>query len=132
MQEKNKTKTKSETISKLPTNKANAGTSTALTNNQSVSKKTSVENFGGRANVSATTHGTNMKNNGIANAISTTVAITANSLGVSASVTAATTNATVPGDAANVESPKKRKVKKQATTTASPTCCNPEAREISG
>jgi hypothetical protein len=32
----------------------------------------------------------------------------------------------VPGDAANVTLPKKRKAKKQATTTASPTRCNPK------
>jgi hypothetical protein len=104
-----KSKTKSVTINNLPPNKDIAGTATALMNNQSVSKNTSVDNVGGSANVSATTHGTDLNNNGIANALSTTVASTADSLGVSATVTAATANATVPSDAANVKLQKKGK-----------------------
>jgi hypothetical protein len=65
---KTKTKTKSVTINNLPLNKAIAGTSTALTNNQSASK-TSI---------------------------------------------AATANATVPGDVANVNPPKKKECKEKS------------------
>jgi hypothetical protein len=100
-------KTKSVTINNLPLKEDIACTPTALTNNQSVSKNMSVDNVGGDANLSTTTHGTNLNNNGIATALSTTVPFSANSLGVSATVTAPTANATVPGDAANVKSPKK-------------------------
>ncbi len=83
--------------------------STSSINNQSVSKNTSLDNVGGGANVFATTHGTNLNNNGITNAHSSTVTSTADSLGVSATVTAATADATVPGDTANVKLPKKGK-----------------------
>jgi hypothetical protein len=72
-------------------------------------KKTSVDNVGGGADMSTTTHGTNLNNNGIANVLPTTVAITASSLGVSATVTAATADATVPGDVATVKLQKKGK-----------------------
>jgi hypothetical protein len=123
-----KMKTKSVRINNLPPNKDITGTSTASTNNQSVSKNTSVDNVGGIAHVSATTHGTNLNNNGIANALSITVASTSNSLGVSATVTAATANATIPGDAANVKLPKKGR-RKKATMTASPTCRNPKHKK---
>jgi hypothetical protein len=60
-------------INNLPPNKDIAGTSTTSTNNQSVSKKMSEDNVGGGADLSAITHGTNLNNNGIANALSTTV-----------------------------------------------------------
>jgi hypothetical protein len=43
--------------------------------------------------------------------------------------TTAAANATVPGDIANVKSPKKREVKKKATKTASPSCCNPKRKK---
>jgi hypothetical protein len=69
----------------------------------------SLDDVAGAADHAATTHGTILKDNGIATALSTTVASTADSLGVSATVTAATANATVPGDAANVTSPKDKK-----------------------
>jgi hypothetical protein len=128
MQEK-KMKNKSVNINNLPPNKDIAGMPNASTNNQNVSKNTSLDNVGGGADLSATTHGTNLNNNGIYTALYTTVASTADSLGVSASVTAATTNATVSGDVANVKSPKKRKAKKKATTTASPTYCNPKRKK---
>jgi hypothetical protein len=104
-------------------------TATASTDNQSIFKNTSVDNVGGGADLSAITHGTNLNNNGIATTLSTTVASTANSLGVSATVTAATANASIPGDAANVKLPKKRKAKKQAMATASPTCHNPKRKK---
>jgi hypothetical protein len=107
----NKTKTKSVTINDLPPNKDIAGTPNASTNNQSVSKKASLDNVGGSADLSATTHGTILNDNSIVTALSTTVASTTNSLSGSATVTAATADATVPGDAANVKSPKKGKQK---------------------
>jgi hypothetical protein len=106
-----------------------AGTPNALTNNQSVSKNTSLDNVGGGADLSATTDGTILNNNGIATALSTTVAIPPDSLGVSTTITAATTNATIPSDAENVKLPKNRKAKKQATTTVSPTPCNPKQKK---
>ena len=86
----------------------------------------SLDDVAGAADHAATTHGTILKDNGIATALSTTVASTADSLGVSATITAAIADDTAPGDAANVKLPKKRNTKKEATMTASPTCCNPK------
>jgi hypothetical protein len=128
---KNKTKTKSVTVNNLPPNKDITGTSTALTNNQSVSKNTSVDNVGGGADVSATTHGTNLNNNGITNALFTTFASTTDSLGVSATVTAATTDATIPGDAANVKLQKKGK-QRTSNNDCIAHLLQSKAQEISG
>jgi hypothetical protein len=43
--------------------------------------------------------------------------------------TSATANTTIPGNVANVNLPKKRKVKKPATTTTLPTRPNPKRKE---
>ena len=66
-------KIKSVTINNLPPNEDIAGTPNASINNQGASKNT-LDNVGGGADLSATTHGTNLNNNGIANTLSTTVA----------------------------------------------------------
>jgi hypothetical protein len=100
---KNKTKTESATINNLPPSKDLAGMPNALTINQSVSKNWSIDNLGSSADLSATTHGNILNINGIATALSTTVASTANSLGVSATVTTATANTTIPSETASVK-----------------------------
>ncbi len=69
----------------------------------------SLDNVVGTAAHAATTHGTILEDNGIANALSTTVASTGDSIGVSATIFAANANATILSDAANVTSPKKGK-----------------------
>ncbi len=43
--------------------------------------------------------------------------------------TAATTNVTIPGDVANVNLPKQRKAKKNATKTTFPICHNPKHKK---
>jgi hypothetical protein len=125
-----KKKTKSVAINNLPLKEAIAGTSTASTNNQGVSKKTSVNNVGGNADVSTTTHGTNLNNNCFANALSTTVTITTDSLGVSATITTATTNATVSCDSANVKLPKKGKQRNKQQRLHHPLVAIQSARNI--
>jgi hypothetical protein len=85
---KTKTKTKSVTMNYLSPNEDIAGMPNAnytiklkkkqlSTNNQSVSKNTSFDNVAGSADHATTTHGTNLNDNGIATALSTTVASTA-------------------------------------------------------
>jgi hypothetical protein len=124
-------KTKSVTINNLPLNKDFAGMPNAPTNNQNVSKNTSIDNVGGGVNLSATTHGTILNNNGIATALSTTAASTANSLGVSTGITTTTTNATVPGDAANVKSQKKES-KEKSNNDCITHSLQSKAQDISG
>jgi hypothetical protein len=128
---KNKTKTKSVVINNLPPNEDITGTPNASMNNQSVTKNMSLDNVGGGADLSATTHGTILNNNGIATALSTTVASNTNSLGVSTTITAATANATVPGDAANVKSPKTRESKETSNNDCITHLSQSKAQEIS-
>jgi hypothetical protein len=52
-----------------------------------------------------------------------------NNQSASKTSTAATANTTIPGDVATENLQKKRKAKKQATKTASPTCCNPKHKK---
>jgi hypothetical protein len=52
-----------------------------------------------------------------------------NNQSASKTSTAATANVTVPGDVANVNLPKKRKAKKNATKTTLPTCRNPKHKK---
>jgi hypothetical protein len=52
-----------------------------------------------------------------------------NNQSASKTSTAATANVTIPGDVANVNLPKKRKAKKNATMTTLPTCCNPKCKK---
>jgi hypothetical protein len=52
-----------------------------------------------------------------------------NNQSASKTSTTATANVTVPGDVANVNLPKKRKAKKNATKTTLPTRCNPKRKK---
>ncbi len=117
-------------MNNLSPNKDIAGTPNASTNNQSVSKKTSLDNVARNADLSATTDGTILNDNGIATALSTTVASTADSLGVAATVTAATADATVPGDSANEKSQKKGKQRNNQRRLHHPLVTIQSARNI--
>ncbi len=52
-----------------------------------------------------------------------------NNQSASKTSTSATANVTIPSVVANVNLPKKRKVKKTATKTTLPTCCNPKRKK---
>jgi hypothetical protein len=62
-------------------------------------------------------------------AIAGTSTASTNNKSASKTSTAATAGTTLPDDVANVNPPKKRKAKKNATKTALPTCCNPKRKK---
>jgi hypothetical protein len=77
----------------------------------------------------ARTKSVSINNHPPTKAIAGTSIASTNNQSASKTSTAATANATLPGDVANVNLPKKWKAKKNATKTTLPTCCNPKRKK---